>query len=325
MPPTSTLQELTRKVAIFYWPEFLITIHRTEQPFLTAIMEEYRNAAPPDGMAERRKGFLPRLLIDMVNGAIATYQKPLEEAETAIDRFEATVFGDQEFTGFLRSIYLVKRRRVPAEPPRARVEPGDQGPRGLREIAAGLADDFPSHRVTPDRPGGDDRGESREPPGSERGRVDVTLDVVHPVDAEVTSHRHLEGRRRSGAVERGERGPEAAPANRDGAALVPDEPAPAPDPDHVAVLAEAEPERSRTGDHDRTGAPRVRPVERRHPVVLDGDPPRLDECAYAGPDRFRLDGPAFHAGQSERDGLDRARHERRLAPALLNASPRAET
>jgi magnesium transporter len=106
----STLHELTRKVAIFYGTDFLITIHRTEQPFLTEIIEEYRNTAPPDGVEERRKGFLPRLLIYIVNGAIATYQKPLEDAETTIDMFEATVFGEHEFTGLLRRIYLVKRR-----------------------------------------------------------------------------------------------------------------------------------------------------------------------------------------------------------------------
>ena len=106
----STLHEMTRKVAIFCGADFLLTIHRSEQSFLTAIMEEYRRAAPPDGTPERRKGFLPRLIIDLVNGAVATYQKPLEEAETTIDSFEATVFGDQEFTGLLRSIYLVKRR-----------------------------------------------------------------------------------------------------------------------------------------------------------------------------------------------------------------------
>jgi magnesium transporter len=106
----STLHELTRKVAIFYGNDFLITIHRTAQPFLTEIIEEYRNTAPPDGVDERRKGFLPRLLIYIINGAIATYQKPLEDAETSIDMFEATVFGEHEFTGLLRRIYLVKRR-----------------------------------------------------------------------------------------------------------------------------------------------------------------------------------------------------------------------
>jgi magnesium transporter len=105
----STLHEMTRKVAIFYGADFLITIHRTEQPFLTALMEKHRTEAPPDGV-ERRKGFLPRLVIDLINEAVATYEKPLQDAETAIDGFEGTVFGEHELTGLLRKIYLVKRR-----------------------------------------------------------------------------------------------------------------------------------------------------------------------------------------------------------------------
>jgi magnesium transporter len=106
----SSVHEMTRKVAIFYGSDFLVTIHRSEQPFLTALMEEYRSATPPDGSAERRKSFLPRLLIDLINGAITTYEKPLTAAETAIDAFEATVFGEHEFTELLRRIYLEKRR-----------------------------------------------------------------------------------------------------------------------------------------------------------------------------------------------------------------------
>ena len=106
----STLHELTRKVAIFYGPDFLITIHRTDQPLLTELMEQYRKSAPPEGSEERRKGLIPRLLIDLINGAVATYQRPLEEAEATIDSFEATVFGEHEFAGLLRRIYLVKRR-----------------------------------------------------------------------------------------------------------------------------------------------------------------------------------------------------------------------
>jgi magnesium transporter len=53
---------------------------------------------------------MPRLLIELINGAITTYEKPLAEAEIAVDSFEATVFGDQEVTGLLRRIYLEKRR-----------------------------------------------------------------------------------------------------------------------------------------------------------------------------------------------------------------------
>jgi magnesium transporter len=106
----STLHEMTRKVAIFYGDDFLVTIHRTEQPFLTKIMEEHRRSFPPSGIPERRKGYLPRLLIDLINGAVATYERPLEDAETSIDTFEATVFGEHELTRLLRRIYLVKRR-----------------------------------------------------------------------------------------------------------------------------------------------------------------------------------------------------------------------
>jgi magnesium transporter len=106
----STVHEMTRKVAIFYGADFLITIHRTEQPFLTVLKEKYESGAIPVGAAERRKGFMPRLLIELINGAIATYEKPLEKSESAIDAFEATVFGDAEFGGTLHGIYLVKRR-----------------------------------------------------------------------------------------------------------------------------------------------------------------------------------------------------------------------
>jgi magnesium transporter len=106
----SSVHEMTRKVAIFYGPEFLITIHRSEQRFLSALMEEYRTASPPEGSSERRKGLFPRLLINLINGAIGTYEKPLTAAESAIDAFEATVFGEHEFTELLRRIYLEKRR-----------------------------------------------------------------------------------------------------------------------------------------------------------------------------------------------------------------------
>jgi magnesium transporter len=110
LPDCSSVREMTRKVAIFYGPEFLITIHRSEQPFLTEIIDEYVSASPPPGTSERRKGFMPRLLIDLINAAINTYEKPLTAAEAAIDAFEDTVFGEHEFTPLLRRIYLEKRR-----------------------------------------------------------------------------------------------------------------------------------------------------------------------------------------------------------------------
>ena len=104
----STVQEMTRKVAIFFSNDFLITIHRTEQPFLTALVGKYQS--PPPVGAERRRSFLPRILIEIINGAIETYEKPLGEAENAIDKFEATVFGEHELGDVLQRVYTEKRR-----------------------------------------------------------------------------------------------------------------------------------------------------------------------------------------------------------------------
>jgi magnesium transporter len=99
---------MTRKVAIFFSTDFLITIHRTEQPFLTALITKYQS--PPPAGAERRRSFLPRVLIEIINCAIDTYEQPLGEAETTIDNFEATVFGEHELGGLLQRIYTEKRR-----------------------------------------------------------------------------------------------------------------------------------------------------------------------------------------------------------------------
>jgi magnesium transporter len=104
----STVQEMTRKVAIFFSTDFLITIHRTEQPFMAALIAKYQS--PPPAGAERRKSFLPRVLIEIINAVIETYGRPLAEAESAIDKFEATVFGEHELGGLLQRIYTEKRR-----------------------------------------------------------------------------------------------------------------------------------------------------------------------------------------------------------------------
>lgn len=104
-PRASGLRELTRKVAIFFGSDFLITIHRTPQPFLTNIERQY-TADPTAHLPELRE----QILIDILNGAIETYGAPLEAAENVIDDFESIVFGEQETTTPLRAVYFERRR-----------------------------------------------------------------------------------------------------------------------------------------------------------------------------------------------------------------------
>ena len=58
-PDCSTVQEMTRKVAIFYGPDFSSPSIAREQPFLTGLIEEYAAPAPPGGPANGASGSSP--------------------------------------------------------------------------------------------------------------------------------------------------------------------------------------------------------------------------------------------------------------------------
>jgi magnesium transporter len=109
----STVQELTRKVAIFYAPGFLITIHRKEQPWLTALQAKLAARVQEKRTGKEQLG--PYLLTQLLNGVLDTYLRPMEAIEARLDQFEETVFaGNGVAAGGLRrdlrEIHLLKRR-----------------------------------------------------------------------------------------------------------------------------------------------------------------------------------------------------------------------
>jgi len=106
----TTLQDLTRKVAIFCGPGFLVTVHRRDQPYLDAIREEYRTRAAAGETGGNGQGLAPRILIDIVNAAVETFELPLETAETTLDRQEDTLFGAADVVELLRQIHECKHR-----------------------------------------------------------------------------------------------------------------------------------------------------------------------------------------------------------------------
>jgi magnesium transporter len=113
-PGGVTVQELTRKIAIFYGPRFLITIHRKDQPWLTAIQQRKRQEAKAHA-GQGKNGWQAHLLAQLCNGALDTYLAPMERIEGRLDGFETKVFsgGTQASTAFrrdLREIYVLKRQ-----------------------------------------------------------------------------------------------------------------------------------------------------------------------------------------------------------------------
>ena len=110
----ATVQELTRKIAIFYGPSFLITIHRKDQAWLTALQGRGLGASAGRHGA-RTESLQASLLSQLFNAALDTYQRPLESVEVTLDRFDAKVFEGRvepgaAFRADLREIHLLKRQ-----------------------------------------------------------------------------------------------------------------------------------------------------------------------------------------------------------------------
>jgi magnesium transporter len=108
----ATVQELTRKVAIFWGQEFLLTIHRTEQPWLSAVEARFQgeHAAKPG-----KEGLQTLALTQVLNGAVDTFLHPMERIEERIDAFEELVFKGRDadsraFAQDLRDIHVLKRQ-----------------------------------------------------------------------------------------------------------------------------------------------------------------------------------------------------------------------
>jgi magnesium transporter len=109
---SATVQELTRKVAIFSGQSFLITIHRTEQAWLSALETKFEGDQA--GRAGK-EGLQAYVLSQVLNAALDTYLPPMEAIESRIDAFEELVFGGGEadgraFSEDLRDIHILKRQ-----------------------------------------------------------------------------------------------------------------------------------------------------------------------------------------------------------------------
>ncbi|HOC88567.1 MAG TPA: CorA family divalent cation transporter [bacterium] len=100
-----TVQELTRKIAIFWNAHFFITIHRQDQLF----MEGMRNLWSVPGAQIPAEPSIP-LLHDLIKRVLISYEAPLEAADSRLDEYEEQVFVSQSEARILQELYLLKRK-----------------------------------------------------------------------------------------------------------------------------------------------------------------------------------------------------------------------
>lgn len=97
------LHAMTRKVALFYRNDLVLTIHRKDQPILASLRERFRE----DGQSSRS---LTGVLTELVLAVIASFDKPLDEMERALDAFEEEVFDGRRPSPPFRRVHFLKRR-----------------------------------------------------------------------------------------------------------------------------------------------------------------------------------------------------------------------
>lgn len=102
--------DLTRKVAIFIGAGFILTIHRTDQPFFVRLREQWA-ARQNGGKTPTKPGVLQvSLLSEILKKVAGSYDRPLEQVEEIIETFELSLFQDHHIRSLLKDIYFLKRR-----------------------------------------------------------------------------------------------------------------------------------------------------------------------------------------------------------------------
>jgi magnesium transporter len=100
---SDTVQELTRKVALFESEGFLITIHRVKQNFLEALKAEWRAKSAAGDLCKSNI-----VMLSVLSDAIKTFEGPIIRNRNLLEDFESKVFRHAGET--LEDGYYLKRR-----------------------------------------------------------------------------------------------------------------------------------------------------------------------------------------------------------------------
>jgi magnesium transporter len=100
-----TVQELTRKVALFVSDKFVISVHRKDQAYLQNLRERWRSLS---GLTQGAVHL--RLLTDLVRGVLSSYERPIDRALNQLEECEMQIFGTRPTPFTIQEGYFLKRK-----------------------------------------------------------------------------------------------------------------------------------------------------------------------------------------------------------------------
>ncbi|MBC7382392.1 MAG: magnesium transporter CorA [Bacteroidia bacterium] len=98
----ANFQELSRKIAIFFNKNFLLTIHRSQAPVIEHVGNKYANDLNVKSPFD--------IVCKLIKNVLETYDKPLLIIDKEIDFYESKVFLKKKVPNILKNLYIIKRR-----------------------------------------------------------------------------------------------------------------------------------------------------------------------------------------------------------------------
>ena len=97
-----TIQELSRKIALFYTKERLITIHSVELPIINSLKTE--------AVYARKCSSSIMTVFYIVNKVLQSYEAPAHRLLQELDKYETDIFLKTEVPSVLKSLYHLRRK-----------------------------------------------------------------------------------------------------------------------------------------------------------------------------------------------------------------------
>lgn len=109
-----TVQELTRKIAIFSGNNFLISIHRQDSPFLQELRKKWsepQDKISPEALSEPPSNIPQQIFFDILSKSIESYEQSLDLGTDELEEMEMGIFSAMGASPFkLEKAYYLKRR-----------------------------------------------------------------------------------------------------------------------------------------------------------------------------------------------------------------------
>ena len=98
----ATIQELSNKIAVFYTSEFLLTIHKTDIPFLPVLFQQY--------LLKHKNPVIEQFVLRIIWQSLETFDDPAQQLSDLVDFHENNILLHKAGREQTESLYYIKRR-----------------------------------------------------------------------------------------------------------------------------------------------------------------------------------------------------------------------